>query len=74
MNIVLVWVDRYGSDWVGIYANGVKVYEGHPPQFDEALLTLGIEHEDRTIPAADLYQPGRRGMSEKLDEKLPVRS
>lgn len=68
MKIDLVWIGHYGSDWVGIYLNGVKVFEGHPPEFDEALARLGIEHTDLTIPAEALASPGRRG----LPDALPV--
>ena len=25
----LLWVDHYGSDWVGIYVDGVKIGRAH---------------------------------------------
>ncbi len=70
-DITLVWVDHVGSDWVGIYKDSDKVYEGHPPDFDEALDRLGITHEDRTIPSEKLSNLRRmRGLPARLPREV----
>jgi hypothetical protein len=66
-DVSLVGVDHYGSDWVGIYLDGQKVYEGHPPEFDEALLKLGVDHVDLTVPSSSLADLSRmRGLPREL--------
>ncbi len=62
--IQLVWVDRYGSDWVAIYRDGRKVYEGHPPDFDEAFLLLNIDHDDLKVPSEAVA--GRKRLPDNL--------
>ena len=68
-DVTLVWVDSVGSDWVAIYLNGDKVYEGHPPELNEGLTKLGIAHEDRTVPSASLRDLRRmRGLPDRLEK------
>lgn len=52
--IAVVWVDNVGSDWVGIYKDGQRIYEGRPPELQDALDFLGVHAETRTFPSQKL--------------------
>jgi hypothetical protein len=67
--ITVVWADYVGSDWVAIYLNGDRVYEGHPPNADDAFRAVGIAAEDRTFPSDNLLTPGRRGFPLRLPKE-----
>lgn len=67
-HIAVVYVDNVGSDWLALYLNGEKVYEGHPPEADDALDALGIGYQLRTFPSHKLSNLSRmRGMPNRLD-------
>lgn len=63
-DVEFVWVDYYGSDWVGIYVHGDKVYEGHPPDSDDVFrLIYGADPVTSVIESADLTDKRRmRGL------------
>ncbi len=64
--VTVVWADYVGSDWLAIYLNGDRVYEGPPPNADDAFRAVVIEAEDRTFPSDNLLTPGRRGFPLRL--------
>lgn len=57
--VSVVWVDYVGSDWLAIYRNGQRIYEGHPPDFQDALDFLGAHAETRTFPSQKLSNLSR---------------
>jgi len=66
-DVAVLWVDYVGSDWVGIYADGEKVYEGHPPNADDAFAAIGVEVGIRSFPSAGLADLRRmRGLPARL--------
>jgi hypothetical protein len=66
-SLTIVWVDHVGSDWLALYVDGAKVYEGHPPDLAEGLERLTVPHEERVFPSARLADLGRmRGLPREL--------
>ncbi len=68
--VTVVWVDHFGSDWLGIYVSGEKVYEGHPPSVEDAFALVGITDTERTFPSDGLLRPGRRGLPHRLPREV----
>jgi hypothetical protein len=65
-DITVVWAGEIGSDWLGLYKDGEKVFEGHPPDTTEVLDLLGIPYADRVWAMEDMEVPGVRGLPQHL--------
>jgi hypothetical protein len=71
-DVAVLWVDYVGSDWLGIYVNGERVYEGHPPDADDAFRLLGIEADEATFPSDRLADLRRsRGLPSRYPRTAP---
>jgi hypothetical protein len=71
-NLTVVWVDREGSDWLALYADGEKIYEGRPPDFQDSLDFLCVRAETRIFPSAKLSNlSAMRGLPRDL-RKVPA--
>lgn len=66
-DVEIVWVDYVGNDWLAIYVHGEKVYEGHPPDVDDAFaLFFGTEPKSDVFPSGALKDKRRmRGMPQR---------
>lgn len=65
--ITVLAVDHEGSDWIGLYLDGERVYEGHPPDAEDAFRMVGLDVEVRVFPSADLADKRRmRGLPTRL--------
>lgn len=66
--LTVVYVDHEGSDWLAIYdAAGARIYEGHPPNAEDAFDAAGIDVDVRTFPSARLGDLRRmRGMPSRV--------
>lgn len=69
-DVAVLWVDRPGSDWLGIYVDGDRVYEGHPPDLDDAFAIVGVPVDHRIFPSDNLRVPGRRGLPLRLPREV----